>query len=976
MALSAGEITALAGSIVGEFINKLPQIVTGVKNIQNQQSGGGNGRRNGIDDLSNDFERVIVNRMKRERDVNDKLYELIKERAKELKTLKSYNEELKQIVSQTGTYNNMSQLIVKTLTDKIHNTANTQDKTIGGIQKVRVSLDGIVNDFSNLMNTIEKGNRTTLGSLTDFVKTDFSKSLADLAKEVADNSALGSSADASALRKLAENLKTSTTLGPQTDSRNLGAQLIKHLGPILAGINANIQQFDTMNNELFKQSKINKITASELNQNLELMADYQSTLGDISGELKGLDEIKNLQSRLNVLTQDYNKTENKTADVISVFNKQQKDLFDLMAPLVETNIKVLKDEAKKQAREQDKQKLINAIREGFQTGPGSDSFKKQIEDKVGMLGNLSQFTPITNILGKSARLLSGQIIPAIKEVATDQREVMKYGVTMSDNGIFGNTITSNIANAAKMGMSGSQLAQILGENRVMGSSMGGQGNMTSFMTKILGGTAGGELFKYANFKDGKHFSELVGGDEQHKSDTMLSMMRALQSSGITASIGNFQKQIDDKGGIFDAAYQTGQLQKDYANFLGSMTESSTYSSDLLKMDEAQLDQQTKLIGNIQILGAKLGLSTIATQTMTKQLYENTRGVGASDRLSAAPIASVLENILGGTGGKLSQLVGLNGDDQVKFMKDNLQSFLPFIQAYVSSQNDTTANGMQGEIIQRILAQNPYLQKVITQLEPLIQAELNQSKLAKGGLDKGLANNANINPGVATLVTEYDKFNAALQAGPLHMAEYLASATGVFKDWLSEKLPNIPSMTVFADAVEIRNNDKESNSDMVSAIFDTATVDRVQDNLDKLLYNHMAVGGTYGNSYTLPNDNWQSNLPLQMATGDQVYGTEQQFTKHIENILNDSSARLQKSANEGERKQLINAVKEAVMLATKEKVTIEAARNTPGLLAPEISNKLVLVLDALTAQIAWANNLVSKTPVSVSVAGKGTVLKNQ
>ena len=792
MALSAGEITALAGSIVGEFINKLPQIVTGVKNIQNQQSGGGNGRRNGIDDLSNDFERVIVNRMKRERDVNDKLYELIKERAKELKTLKSYNEELKQIVSQTGTYNNMSQLIVKTLTDKIHNTANTQDKTIGGIQKVRVSLDGIVNDFSNLMNTIEKGNRTTLGSLTDFVKTDFSKSLADLAKEVADNSALGSSADASALRKLAEKLKTSTTLGPQTDSRNLGAQLIKHLGPILASINANIQQFDTMNNELFKQSKINKITASELNQNLELMADYQSTLGDISGEMKGLDEIKKLQSRLNVLTQDYNKTENKTADVISEFNKQQKGLFDLLTPLVEMNIKTLKDEAKKQAREQDRQKIINAIREGFQTGPGSDSFVKQIEDKISNAGKLLEHTPFGSMLAKAGKMAMSAIVPALKEIENDQLAVAKYGIHMKDDGILGNSWSSNISKAAGMWLSGAQLAEYLGSNRVMGASMGGQSQLTKLLTQTLGteATKGGESFQFNGKK--AFFSELIGGTKQYQAETVLGISNMLQRSGLAANHSSFQNQLSTrKGSLYDTAFQTGQLPKDLAAFMESMTDSTAYNAELVKMNPEQLDAQLDLISNLQTLGAKMGMSIQATQQMTKQMYESSRNVSAEDRLKAGPIANVLTSILGinDPTGIFSRMSAASGKQRAdiwsKSSVGERQTFKNIEDALQAALNDSTGNNFNNEIIRQTMAHSSQVSGLVDQMSGLTNVSLN--KLPEKGIDSSQANNFDINREVSTAVSNYAIFKEAIANGPVHLTEYLRGMGGSLMEWLGVEL---------------------------------------------------------------------------------------------------------------------------------------------------------------------------------------------
>ena len=750
------EIQALAQGIVGTFISSIPNIVTQV-NQQNKNNRANSSSRSSKESLENDIERETVSRIERERDVTRSLVGLLQARHKELKHLTSFNEQMINLIRQNGTFENESSRVL----DRLH---KANSRTTTQYEQVFKKMD-VVGDRSKLLSSKINSVIADIGNASDPSKvfdnlTYISKTLKDNVQKLFDDAladqTYSSPSDKLKMLGYIATLAQNTSRIPQASSGNDIANLMAPLQNIVYDLESRAADFGPIR----KATNIVDSKLSVVNQHLEHLQDFTKIYGDKFGELKGLDDITDSVANLLRQRSIFESQENKTAPAVLKFTQQISNEINNLMPKI--------DEAMNEVKQNTKKMKWEEIKKLFREGNIGDA-KNGLFDMIplGPFGKL--IGPLMKV-GKEGALAIGE----------DQRAVQKYGVNMK-------SLLTNMDDAVSTGLSPQQIAEWKQQNRTMNASIGGEVSGTAQFHNMMSELSNNNAIKLS--LDGKEqsFSTLVGGDSQYQKETYDSMMMSMAKMGIKPNEANFSENFTKDNGIYKTAYKLGLLPKELTDFHTSLTESSSFN--VYAMDKNS-DELINTVNSFQKLGQTLGLSTSATQALTKQLYDDSHKSGIN-LVKGGILSEVLAKQMGFSDKDASQINFVNrlqGSQQLKYLTEN-EDFAkgPYRQYLLkkqeASQNELNYGGSFNDANMTLNAINKTMPELAASEQKMLVI-LNKSLLTKG-IDFTNANNVTENPNAGIAAQEIlSKAMPAMEnivTKSIYLAHVLDAVGGDLKD---------------------------------------------------------------------------------------------------------------------------------------------------------------------------------------------------
>lgn len=749
------EIQALAQGIVGTFISSIPNIVTQVnqQNKNNRANSAGGGRSN-VDQLDNDFNRAMVNRIKKENDVTHSLVGLIQARNKELKHITTFNATMVDLIRKQGTYDNLTNRLSSNLRESIREANGEFSKLFEQMhdvgdraKKINIMMNNAANDFNQQQ---AAGNLSGASTIAENISSILTEELKELKNELAIDQ--GMSADIKrmidfhikAIEKRLENLKTNSSTASSYDITTI-VSMIKSLDKSFS------ERDSTFTKEIKKMVSELGVDSSELSQKLEHVEDFYKTYGDKFPEPAELNELTKSLGDLAYQQKMFNITGEKTADEVDKFTQglviQFNELFLRVNKLVK--------EVKRNTNKLNWKDFVSNIKEGFKE-LSPDKIKSSYDDYTKTLPKPFQ------VFLKLAETVISKTGEAASKIADDQLNVQKYGVNMKKGPL--DSFSTNYQDAVRAGITPAQMAEWKQQNRVTGGVLGGERTATDQFKHFMGAVTDKDATKVTYNGQEQTFSELIGGDSQYKKETYDSIVQSLVENGIDPTEKNIKTSLTkDDNGIMKVAYKLGLLPKELTDFHTSLTESAAFNVTAMNGNsEATLNS----VDSFQLLGQKLGLSTTATQALTKQMYDDSHKKGA-DMLKTGIVARIVAKQLGFSDKEAAQIGKMNqmqGNMLNQYLAKNPEQGELMKQFRIK-----TEQSRQSELVGDSLQAHPMSINAIMESDPALMSNLNmlsglanQNKATGQGVDPTKANNKELNPEFSRYAQEWkNQLNPAM-----------------------------------------------------------------------------------------------------------------------------------------------------------------------------------------------------------------------
>ena len=749
------EIQALAQGIVGTFISSIPNIVTQVnqQNKNNRANSAGGGRSN-VDQLDNDFNRAMVHRIKKENDVTHSLVGLIQARNKELRHITTFNATMVDLIRKQGTYDNLTNRLSSNLRESIREANGEFSKLFEQMhdvgdraKKINIMMNNAANDFNQQQ---AAGNLSGASTIAENISSILTEELKELKNELAIDQ--GMSADIKrmidfhikAIEKRLENLKTNSSTASSYDITPI-VSMIKSLDKSFS------ERDSTFTKEIKKMVSELGVDSSELSQKLEHVEDFYKTYGDKFPEPAELNELTKSLGDLAYQQKMFNITGEKTADEVDKFTQGLVIQFNELFPRVNELVK----EVKRNTNKLNWKDFVSNIKEGFKE-LSPDKIKSSYDDYTKTLPKPFQ------VFLKLAETVISKTGEAASKIADDQLNVQKYGVNMKKGPL--DSFSTNYQDAVRAGITPAQMAEWKQQNRVTGGVLGGERTATDQFKHFMGAVTDKDATKVTYNGQEQTFSELIGGDSQYKKETYDSIVQSLVENGIDPTEKNIKTSLTkDDNGIMKVAYKLGLLPKELTDFHTSLTESAAFNVTAMNGNsEATLNS----VDSFQLLGQKLGLSTTATQALTKQMYDDSHKKGA-DMLKTGIVARIVAKQLGFSDKEAAQIGKMNqmqGNMLNQYLAKNPEQGELMKQFRIK-----TEQSRQSELVGDSLQAHPMSINAIMESDPALMSNLNmlsglanQNKATGQGVDPTKANNKELNPEFSRYAQEWkNQLNPAM-----------------------------------------------------------------------------------------------------------------------------------------------------------------------------------------------------------------------
>lgn len=729
------EIQALAQGIVGTFISSIPTILTQL-NQQKKNNQNISGSRAPTDPLENDLHRATVRRIKQERDVTHSLVSLLQSRNNELKHIHKFNTMMVDLIRQQGTYDNLTNRMSSNLKDTIRDSSKEFSKLFEQMhnvgdraKKINVMMDNAVSEFQSASNT---NNGSGMDKIATKITTIMRSELSQLVSSINADQGMSQSdrlSIANQVFAMSNNISAleANPTGTTTNDLVVISNQFKILNEILQ------KRDETFTPQMKKIISELGVGSSELIQKLEHVEDFYRTYGDAFPEPADLKQLNAQLGDLAHQQQMFNLTGEKTADEVQTFTNQMTNTFNELFPKIDALVAGVK----KNTNTLNWKELFTNIKD-----LDKDKAKNSMDDIEKALPGWGKWAV------KGARFLAKVAAEDAIKIAEDQRSVQKYGVNMKKDDGFGSSFLTNYSDATLTGLSAAEMAQWKQENRVTGGVIGGERSATDqFVNMMSTDFLNPNSTKFSmNGKTNQSFSTLIGGDSQYQKETYDSIVRSLAKNGILPNVKNIQTSLTKDNGIMNTAYKLGLLPKELTDFHTSLTESAAYNVTAMNSNsESILDS----VDQFQLLGQKLGLSTTATQALTKQMYDDSHKKGA-DMLKTGIVARIVAKQLGFSDKESAQIGKMNqmqGNMLNQYLAKNPEQGKLMQQFRIK-----TEQSRQSELVGDSLQAHPMAINAIMESDPALMSNLNMlSGLANNNLEKGQnvnptnANNAVLNP---------------------------------------------------------------------------------------------------------------------------------------------------------------------------------------------------------------------------------------
>lgn len=749
------EIQALAQGIVGTFISSIPNIVTQVnqQNKNNRANSAGGGRSN-VDQLDNDFNRAMVHRIKKENDVTHSLVGLIQARNKELKHIATFNATMVDLIRKQGTYDNLTNRLSSNLRESIREANGEFSKLFEQMhdvgdraKKINIMMNNAANDFNQQQ---AAGNLSGASTIAENISSILTEELKKLKNELAIDQGMSTNIktmfnlDIKAIETRLENLKTNSSTASSNDIAPI-VRMIKVLDESFS------QRDSTFTKEIKKMVSELGVDSSELSQKLEHVEDFYKTYGDKFPEPAELNELTKSLGDLAYQQKMFNITGEKTADEVDKFTQGLVIQFNELFPRVNELVK----EVKRNTNKLNWKDFVSNIKEGFKE-LSPDKIKSSYDDYTKTLPKPFQ------VFLKLAETVISKTGEAASKIADDQLNVQKYGVNMKKGPL--DSFSTNYQDAVRAGITPAQMAEWKQQNRVTGGVLGGERTATDQFKHFMGAVTDKDATKVTYNGQEQTFSELIGGDSQYKKETYDSIVQSLVENGIDPTEKNIKTSLTkDDNGIMKVAYKLGLLPKELTDFHTSLTESAAFNVTAMNGNsEATLNS----VDSFQLLGQKLGLSTTATQALTKQMYDDSHKKGA-DMLKTGIVARIVAKQLGFSDKEAAQIGKMNqmqGNMLNQYLAKNPEQGELMKQFRIK-----TEQSRQSELVGDSLQAHPMSINAIMESDPALMSNLNmlsglanQNKATGQGVDPTKANNKELNPEFSRYAQEWkNQLNPAM-----------------------------------------------------------------------------------------------------------------------------------------------------------------------------------------------------------------------
>ena len=747
------EIQALAQGIVGTFISSIPTILTQL-NQQKKNNQNISGSRAPTDPLENDLHRATVRRIKQERDVTHSLVSLLQSRNNELKHIHKFNTMMVDLIRQQGTYDNLTNRMSSNLKDTIRDSSKEFSKLFDQMhnvgdraKKINGMMDNAISQFQTASNANNSsGMDKVVTSTINIMRSEMIKLVSGINADTGMTQAERLSVT-SQLFNISNSISALET-NPYPALNDVGLGLISSN---IKTLNEMLQKRDdTFTPQMKKIVSELGVDSSELIQKLEHVEDFYRTYGDAFPEPADLKQLNAQLGDLAHQQQMFNLTGEKTADEVQTFTNQMTNTFNELFPKIDALVAGVKRNTNKLNWKD----FVSNIKEGFKE-LSPDKIKSSYDDYTKTLPKpfLAFLTLAEGVIGKTGE--------AASKIADDQLNVQKYGVNM-EKGPLG--FSTNYQDAVRAGITPAQMAEWKQQNRVTGGVLGGERTATDQFKHFMGAVTDKDATKVTYNGQEQTFSELIGGDSQYKKETYDSIVQSLVENGIDPTEKNIKTSLTkDDNGIMKVAYKLGLLPKELTDFHTSLTESAAFNVTAMNGNsEAILNS----VDSFQLLGQKLGLSTTATQALTKQMYDDSHKKGA-DMLKTGIVARNVAKQLGFSDKEAAQIGKMNqmqGNMLNQYLAKNPEQGELMKQFRIK-----TEQSRQSELVGDSLQAHPMSINAIMESDPALMSNLNmlsglanQNKATGQGVDPTKANNKELNPEFSRYAQEWkNQLNPAM-----------------------------------------------------------------------------------------------------------------------------------------------------------------------------------------------------------------------
>lgn len=776
------ELQAIAQGMVDGFTRSLPTILTQL-NQQKRNNQTVSGSRAPIDPLENDLHRATDRRIKQERDVTHSLVSLLQSRNKELKHIHKFNTMMVDLIRQQGTYDNLTNRMSSNLKDTIGDSSKEFSKLFEQMhnvgdraKKINGMMDNAISQFQTASNANNSsGMDKVVTSTINIMRSEMIKLVSGINADTGMTQAERLSVT-SQLFNISNSISALET-NPYPALNDVGLGLISSN---IKTLNEMLQKRDdTFTPQMKKIVSELGVDSSELIQKLEHVEDFYRTYGDAFPEPADLKQLNAQLGDLAYQQKMFNLTGEKTADEVQTFTNQMTNTFNELFPKIDA--------------------LVAGVRKNTNTLNWKDlitNIKDLDKDKAS--STLDQIEKSLKGFPKYAVMLAKYTgkytMEGLSKIAEDQLNVQKYGVNMT-GGVL--DATMNYEDATRAGISPAQMAQWKQENRVVGGTIGGERTATDQFKHFMGAMTDKDATKVTYNGQEQTFSELIGGDSQYKKETYDSIVQSLVKNGIVPTEKNIKTSLTkDDNGIMKVAYKLGLLPKELTDFHTSLTESAAFNVTAMNGNsEAILNS----VDGFQLLGQKLGLSTTATQALTKQMYDDSHKKGA-DMLKTGIVARIVAKQLGFSDKEAAQIGKMNqmqGNMLNQYLAKNPEQGDLMKRFVIKSEQSR-----QSELIGDSLQAHPMATNAIMESNPALMSNLNmlsglanQNKATGQGVDPTKANNKELNSFISVAAQEWKNIFNPAQADIVSKTMYALNAAGFLAGKGEEAVSKVKEMFV-------------------------------------------------------------------------------------------------------------------------------------------------------------------------------------
>lgn len=782
--LTATDISNLSSGIVSRFISSMPSIVAEyTKETLRQTSGGSSGSKSKTSSIHED--KLIYDRVRRERDLTSILQKQLKLRAHELKVLRNVNDMYIRIVKEQGTYNNN----MKHVSDSLAKSVGDSSKTIYGFYKEMDKfalkstnafkrLSSIQEEAKKLQEEIKRNVGTGQGEVEARRKSrmrlkELKSLLPQLRKDVIDvlSNARESMDNRDPRRKLSIDtlsgvIKQIPTLQDSTLSLDNFINSIEKASRDIIKANESIEDYNQTLGNKRKEVKQLDIILNEISRNMEQINHLSEIRGDIFAEndVQMASILHEQREKLQINLDMWDKVLKKTPERMEEFIEE---VSNTASKLREESNTLLSELTSK------KPSWLDSVRSYFEDLKRTITTGKNREGEKGTFGEA--FDNLTGDLGKNIKGLAGlsAVFSSLKglkdlsfamakEIAEDQRIVQKYGVNMTG-------WATNFQDSMGTGISNTQIADWKFRNRNTNTALGGERlgveqfrrfmNIPTDYIKGITNLPEVEMLNYGGKK--LSFSELIGGDSDYQAETYSALTDSLAKMGVLPTVDAIKKALIESNGIMDVSYKTGLLPKELIEYYGDIAD-GLYAT--AQINQVGADGFRKLTDNFLMMGRSLGANTEATKALNKSILANAKG-DFVDQVTNQVYAQHYAKILGADDDiakKFGLLAGAKGTEQSKlltqYMKDPaFRSILEKQQSAMTSvYSPLTGANSKNILVSEFAKLAPGVASMFENMYFLL------TKDARKGLnDPVQSNNKTENPDLSHVAQSFDKTAKAL-----------------------------------------------------------------------------------------------------------------------------------------------------------------------------------------------------------------------